>query len=130
VTLPVTQDLALVGDVGYQDVQVSARDAVYDVNGVPVIGSNGRFVTDKSKPRAIAYDFSGPGDAGRMAAQPRTSLSAFVGRRYDSTTYYGSFSYAPNARSALGISVYDGISGFGSSRQRAARRADRLRGRP
>lgn len=123
VTLPVTQDLALVGDVGYQDVQVSARDAVYDVNGLPVIGSNGRFVTDKSKPRAIAYDFSGLSwDAGVMwRPSRRTSLSAFVGRRYDSTTYYGSFSYAPNARSALGISVYDGISGFGSSLGNALR---------
>jgi hypothetical protein len=94
VTLPVTQDLALVGDVGYQDVQVSARDAVYDVNGVPVIGSNGRFVTDKSKPRAIAYDFSGlswdagvmggpagahrfrPSSAAGMTARPITAASA------------------------------------------------------
>jgi hypothetical protein len=30
-------------------------------------------------------------------------------------TYYGSFSYNPDRRSSLTVSVYDGISGFGSS---------------
>jgi hypothetical protein len=55
-------------------------------------------------------------DAGVMwRPSRRTSLSAFVGRRYDSTTYYGSFAYAPNARSSLNVSVYDGVSGFGSA---------------
>jgi hypothetical protein len=43
----------------------------------------------------------------------RTNLSAAVGRRYDSTTYYGTFTYVPNHRSAFALSVYDGVSGFG-----------------
>jgi hypothetical protein len=30
-------------------------------------------------------------------------------------TYYGSFAYAPNARNSLNISVFDGVSGFGST---------------
>ena len=40
----------------------------------------------------------------------RTSLEAFVGRRYDSMTYYGTFAYAPNSRESVTVSVYDGIS--------------------
>lgn len=94
-----------------------ARDAVRDTAGNPVIGGDGRYVTDKTRPRQIAYDSDGLfWDVGVMwRPSRRTSLSAFVGRRYDSTTYFGSFSYAPNTRSSLNVSVYDGISGFGSS---------------
>ena len=38
-----------------------------------------------------------------------------MGRRYDSTTYYGSFSYQPDRRSSLNVSVYDGITGLGGA---------------
>lgn len=122
-TLPVTLDLALVGDIGWNDVTVSSRDAVRRADGTPVVGSDGRYVTDRSKPRQLAYQTRGlTWDAGVMwRPSRRTSLSAFIGRRYDSTTYYGSFSYAPNERSNLGVSVYDGISGFGSSLNGAVR---------
>jgi len=116
-SLPVTRSAELVGDIGWQHVQVSSRDAVRDAAGNPVIGGDGRYVTDKTRPRQIAYDSDGLfWDVGVMwRPSRRTSLSAFVGRRYDSTTYFGSFSYAPNTRSSLNVSVYDGISGFGSS---------------
>lgn len=123
VTLPVNSNLALIGGVGWQDVKVSSRDAVRGANGVPVIGNNGRFVTDKSKPRTIAYDVSGfTWDAGVMwRPSRRTSLSAFVGRRYDSMTYYGSFSYAPNTRNSLNIDAFDSVTGFGSTIGNAVR---------
>lgn len=122
-TLPVNQELALIGDVGWQDVKVSSRDAVRGPGGVPVVGSDGRYVTDKSKPRQIAYDVTGlTWDVGVMwRPSRRTSLSAFVGRRYDSMTYYGSFSYTPNARNALQIDVFDAVSGFGSTVGNAVR---------
>lgn len=123
VTYPVTMDIALVGAVGYEDVSVSARDAVRDVNGDPIIGSDGRYVTDKSQARKIAYETDGlTWDAGVMwRPSRRTALSAFVGRRYDSTTYYGSFSYNPNERSSLTVVVYDNVSGFGGQVSRALR---------
>lgn len=123
VTYPVTMELALVAAVGYEDVEVSARDAVRDAAGVPVIGSNGRYVTDKSQARKLAYDTEGfTWDAGVMwRPSRRTALSAFVGRRYDSTTYYGSFSYNPNVRSSLTVAVYDNVSGFGGQVNRALR---------
>ena len=114
--LPLGSDLALVGGVGYEKVQVSQRDAVIDpLTGLPVLAANGRYVTDESQPRQISYEAEGLiWDAGVMwRPSRRTALEAHVGRRYDSTTYFGSFAYAPNSRTTLNVSVYDGISGFG-----------------
>ena len=116
VTLPVGPDLALVAGVGYEKVEVSQRDAVFDsVTGLPVISGNGRYVTDQTQPRQIAYQSEGLiWDAGVLwRPSRRTALEAHVGKRYGSTTYFGSFAYAPNARTTLNVSVYDGISGFG-----------------
>jgi hypothetical protein len=117
VTVPLSSTLALGGGVGYEDVEVSSRDAVRDAAGNPVIGQDGRYVTDKAAPRQIAYQTDGLiWDAGVMwRPSRRTSLEAFVGRRYDSTTYYGTFSYAPNSRESVNVSVYDGISSFGGA---------------
>ena len=121
IAVPVSQDVQLVGGVGYEDVEISARDVLRDSTGAPVIGSNGRYVTDKSRPRVMAYDTSGLiWDAGVMwRPSRRTALEAHVGRRYGSMTYYGSFGYAPNSRSSINISVYDGISGFGGQLNKA-----------
>lgn len=114
--LPIGSDLALVGGVGYEKVEVSQRDAVIDtLTGLPVLTANGRYLTDESQPRQIAYESEGLiWDAGVMwRPSKRTALEAHVGRRYGSTTYFGSFAYAPNSRTTLNVSVYDGISGFG-----------------
>ncbi|MCK9542274.1 MAG: preprotein translocase subunit YajC [Novosphingobium sp.] len=121
VTVPVGPDLALVGGVGYEDVEVSSRDALRDANGDPVIGRGGRYVTDKGSPRVIAYDTSGfIWDAGVIwRPSNRTMLEAHVGRRYGSTTYYGTFAWAPTARSSLNVSVYDNLTGFGGLMNRA-----------
>jgi len=115
VLVPVSRTLALVGGVGYEDVQVSSRDALRDGGGNPVIGSNGRYVTDKSQPRTIAYETDGLiWDVGVMwRPSIRTSLEAHVGRRYGSTTYYGTLSYRPDSRSSFNVTVYDNITGFG-----------------
>ena len=114
VTVPLSRDLALAGGVGYENVKVSNRDAVFDANGVPVISGN-RFVTDKTTPRQIAYHAEGLiWDAGVIwRPSRRTQLEAHVARRYGTMSYYGSFSYAPNERSAFNVSVYDSIAGFG-----------------
>lgn len=116
ITVPVSQSLAVVGGIGYEDVEISSRDALLDTNGNPVVGSDGRIVTDTSQPRQLAYDVSGLiWDVGVVwRPSTRTQLEANVGRRYDSTSYYGTFSWAPSSRTALGVSVYDNISGFGS----------------
>jgi hypothetical protein len=116
VTVPVSRTLQASGAIGYEDVEVSSRDVARDASGAPVI-RNGRYVTDKSGPRLIAYDTDGLiWDVG-VSWRPsrRTSLTAHVGRRYGGTNYSGSFSYAPNARQTLSIGVYNTISAFGGN---------------
>ena len=115
VTIPVSPTLALVGGVGYEDVTVSSRDAVLDGTGAPVRGPDGRYVTDETQPREIAFETDGLiWDVGVMwRPSSRTSLSATVGRRYGSTTYYGNLSYAPNPRTSLNVAVYDNLTAFG-----------------
>lgn len=115
VTVPLTPSLALVAGAGYEDVEISSRDVLRDANGMPVVGADGRFVTDRTGPRQIAFAVDGLlWDVGVMwRPSSRTSLSAAVGRRYDSTTYYGTFTYVPSSRSSFALSAYDGVSGFG-----------------
>ncbi len=116
VTVPVSSTLALVGGVGYEDIEISERDAVRDINGDPVIDNDGRLVTDETSPRLLSYDQDGIiWDAGVLwRPSRRTSLEARVGQRYGSETYYGSFGYQPNQNTALNVSVYDTVSGFGN----------------
>ncbi len=115
VTVPVTQSLAIVAGAGYEDVEISSRDALRDANGVAQRDANGRFITDPTAPRQIAFAVDGLlWDVGVLwRPSSRTSLQAAVGRRYDSTTYYGTFTYAPNERSVFALAAYDGVSGFG-----------------
>lgn len=115
VTVPVSQSLALVAGAGYEDVEISSRDALRDANGNAVRGPDGRLVTDSSAPRRIAFAVDGLlWDVGVLwRPSSRTNLSAAVGRRYDSTTYYGTFTYAPSQRSSFALAAYDGVSGFG-----------------
>lgn len=115
VTVPVSRTVRVVGALGYEDVEVSSRDAVRNADGTPVVGSDGRYVTDKSSPRQIAYDVSGLiWDVAVMwRPSPRTSLSAHFGRRYGTVSYGGNLAYAPTDRSQLSISVYDNVAGFG-----------------
>ncbi|MFC3174668.1 preprotein translocase subunit YajC [Novosphingobium bradum] len=119
--VPVSDTVSLVGGVGYEKVRVSSRDAAIDpITHLPVV-QNGRYVTDKSAPRRIAYDTSGLiWDAGvTWRPSRRTALEAHVGRRYGSTTWYGSFGWRATRRSALNISVYDSIAGLGGELNRA-----------
>lgn len=115
VTIPLTTSLALVAGAGYEDVEISSRDAVRDANGVAQRDANGRFITDPAAPRRIAFAVDGLlWDVGVLwRPSSRTSLQAAVGRRYDSTTYYGTFTYAPSQRSIFALAAYDGVSGFG-----------------
>ena len=117
VTVPLSPTFAVVGGVGYEDVEVSNRDAVRDVNNQPVRDAAGRYVTDTSSPRRIAYQTDGLiWDVGVMwRPSDRTALQAVYGRRYGGSTYYGSFSWAPNARTSVNLGVYDNLSGFGGN---------------
>lgn len=116
---PVGGSFALVGGVGYENILISQRDPVRDVSGQPVVDGRGRFVTDPASAPRIAYDFDGIYyDAGVVwRPSPRTQLEARVGKRYGTTSFTGSFSYAPTRNSALRVGVYDGIQTFGRQLQ-------------
>ncbi len=122
IAVPVRDDLQVVGGVGWEKVKVSSRDALRDgLTNLPVVGPDGRYVTDSSAPRQIAFESEGLiWDAGVLwRPSRRTALEAHVGRRYGSTTYYGSLAYAPSARLALNVSVYDTLTGLGGALNRA-----------
>ncbi len=115
ITVPVGPAVALLGGVGYEDIEISQRDPVLDANGIPVIDANGRYVTDTSQPRQLAFETDGLiWDAGVMwRPSPRTSLTARVGRRYGDTIYTGAFYYRADHATTIQVGVYDGLSSFG-----------------
>ena len=115
VTVPITPSVAVVGGVGYENVRVSSRDALRDETGAPVIGADGRVPTDENAPRVIAFEADGLiWDVGVLwRPSRRTRFAAGFGRRYDSDTYYGNFTWAPDRSTNVTINAYDGISGVG-----------------
>ncbi len=121
VTVPISRTVQVVGALGYEDVEVSSRDVLRDADGNPVIDSNGRYKTDKSQPRELAYDVSGLiWDVAVMwRPSPRTSLTAHFGRRYGGTAYGGTLAWAPNDRNSVNLVVYNNLSGFGGQLNRA-----------
>ena len=76
VTVPVTPTVALVGGVGYEDIRISQRAALLDVNGNPVIDGNGGLVSDTSQPRLLVYDTAGLIWATASPADTRPALPA------------------------------------------------------
>jgi len=115
VTVPISPTVALLGGVGYENIEIGQRNPVLDTNGIPVVDANGRFVTDKSTPRQLSFDTDGLiWDAGVMW-QPsrRMSLTAKIGRRYGDTIYTGSFTYRPDHATLFQVGVYDGLSSLG-----------------
>ncbi|MDB5678008.1 hypothetical protein [Sphingomonas bacterium] len=123
VVMPLSGTFAVEGGVGYEKITSSSRDPLVDAGGNPVLDKNGRFVTDPASPRRIAYRTDGIyWDAGVLwRPSPRTTLQARVGRRYDSWSYTGSFSYAPSAGVGVQIGVYDQVETFGGQLQRGLR---------
>ncbi|MEO1167585.1 MAG: hypothetical protein AAFW97_02620 [Pseudomonadota bacterium] len=115
VTVPVTPTLALLGGVGYENIEISQRDVLVDANGNPVLDGNGRFQSDPNSPRLLAYDVDGfIYDAGILwRPSTRLELSARVGHRYDTTIYNGYLTYQASSSSVLQAAVYNEISSFG-----------------
>ena len=84
------------------------------LTGLPVVGPDGRYVTDKSSPRELYYDFGDLiWDVGVLwRPNRRTSLKATVGERYGGMSYQGQFTWQ-GRNSSIGIAVFDGIESFG-----------------
>ena len=113
--VPVSPTVAIVGGVGYEDIEASQRAPILNLAGAPVVNAKGRFITDPASPRLLAYDLDGiywdVGVAWRPSS--RTSVEARIGRRYGSMSYTGSLSYQMNQATALAVVVYDEIQTFG-----------------
>jgi hypothetical protein len=115
VLVPVAPTIALAGDVGYEKLTVSQKDAVLAANGTPALDPNGRYITDQGSPRRIAYRTDGVyWDAGVVwHPNHRTALNAYVGHRYGSMRYTGSLTYQASASTGLSVNVYDEVETFG-----------------
>ncbi len=115
VTVPVGPTLALVGGVGYEKIEISNKDALRDVNGVPIRDGNGRFVTDQASPRRLSYDQDGfIWDAGVLwRPSPRLSAELRVGHRYGSMSYTGKATWEPSRRTSVSVTLFDSIDSFG-----------------
>lgn len=126
VVQPVSPTLALTAGVGYENIEVSSRGYLLQANGAPVLGSDGRYVTDDRLPRHIDYDFDGLyWDAGVLwRPSPRTELQAHVGERYGTFSFAGLLSYQASLDSSLQVAVYDSQQTFAKQLQ------ERLRGLP
>lgn len=114
-TLPVTETVAVVGGIGYEDIEASQREVLRDTSGNPALDRNGRFQTDPSSPRLLTFDSSGLiWDTGVVwRPSRRTSAEFRIGHRYGSMTYVGSVSYQMSRSLAFQAGVYDGIQTFG-----------------
>ncbi|CAN5161684.1 hypothetical protein BH10PSE13_BH10PSE13_02090 [soil metagenome] len=115
VTVPLTPDLAAIGGVCYQAIEISNRDALRDTAGTPIRDGNGRFITDSASPRLLSYDNDEViWDVGVLwRPSRRTSLSLTYGHRYGSESVRGSFSWQPDRNSSVNISIFDSIDSFG-----------------
>jgi hypothetical protein len=115
VLVPVLPTLALAGGVGYEKLTTSQKDPVLTAAGVPVVDNNGRFETNDASPRRITYRTDGVYFDAGVVWRPnhRTSLGAYVGRRYGSTSYTGNLTYQASRSVGLSVNVYDSVETFG-----------------
>lgn len=114
VVLPVSPTVALVAGAGYEDIEASQRSALLDANGLPVVGNDGRLVTDKSSPRQLAYDQDGLFYDAGVVWRPnrRTNIEARVGKRYGGLSYTGSATYLSSSATAIQLNVFDQVETF------------------
>ncbi len=115
VVLPVSPTLAVTAGVGYENIEASQQDIARTVDGMPIIGPDGRLVGDPSRPRLLTYDLDGIiYDAGIIwRPSARTELQARAGHRYGGTTVVASFRHQFNRDYGIRASVYDGVQTFG-----------------
>lgn len=113
---PIGDTVAAVASAGYESNHQAQDEALVDtVTGIPVTDKDGRFLSDKSKPRKLIYEQDGfIADAGVIwRPSRRTRVEARVGRRYGGLTYSGLVEMKPDDRSTLNIAVTDRINSFG-----------------
>jgi uncharacterized protein (PEP-CTERM system associated) len=115
ITWPVAPHLALTAGAGYENIDITQRSPLRDVNGVPIIDSRGHFVTDPASPRLLAYQTDGLiWDVGVIwRPNRRTTVQVRGGERYGGRAITGSIDYQLKRGLALRVGVYDAIESFG-----------------
>lgn len=119
VLYPVSPTLALTAGVGYENIRITHRDALFDAGGQPVVDNRGRFQIDPNGQRRIDYDFDGLYYDAGVVWRPnrRTQLEVHAGERYGSFTAVGSLTYQASQTVAVRVAGYDGIQTFGRQLQ-------------
>src|SRR3546814_14799689 len=59
VTMPIGPTVALLGGVGYADIEIGQSDPLIDADGVPVRAAKGRLDTDTSSPPRMSFATDG-----------------------------------------------------------------------
>jgi len=115
VTVPVSAHLALTGSVGYESILLTERLPIRGADGFPILNGRGRYVTDPTSPRFIAYDTDGMiWDVGAIwKPNRRTTVQARGGWRYGGRAITGSIDYQMRPNMAFRAVLYDGIDSFG-----------------
>ena len=113
--LPVSPTLALTAGVGYEKVTTSERAPLLTAAGAPVVDEDGRFAIDPAQGRRVTYRTDGVYyDAGVMwRPSRRTTVQGRIGRRYGSTSFTGSATWAPKPTVGVAVGVYDVVTTFG-----------------
>lgn len=114
VVLPVSPTVALVAGAGYEDIEASQRSPLLDVNGQPVVNGSGRFITDKSSPRQLAYNQDGLFYDAGVVWRPnrRTNIEGRVGKRFGGLSYTGSATYLATSATSFQLNVFDQVETF------------------
>jgi uncharacterized protein (PEP-CTERM system associated) len=114
VVLPVSPTVALVAGAGYEDIEASQRSALLDANGQPVVNGSGRFVTDKSSPRQLAYNQDGLFYDAGVVWRPnrRTNIQGRVGKRFGGLSYTGSATYLSSSATSFQVNIFDQVETF------------------
>ncbi|MDQ4088324.1 MAG: preprotein translocase subunit YajC, partial [Pseudomonadota bacterium] len=106
--------LAVVGGVGYQNIEASQHDIARNADGTPVIDPDGVPVPDPSRPRVLTYDVDGLIYHAGLMWRPRgrTSFEAQVGRRYGGLSFTGSVSHQFSPHLGMNAEVFDTVGTF------------------
>ena len=112
---PISPYVAVTAGVGYERIESSQRDPEVDAAGRPLVDSRGRFITNPTGPRRIAYRTDGVYyDAGVIwRPDRRTSVEGHVGERYGSLSVTGLARYQASRDIVFQAALYDGIQTFG-----------------
>lgn len=114
---PISPYVAVTAGVGYERIESSQRDPEVDAAGRPLVDSRGRFITNPTGPRRIAYRTDGVYyDAGVIwRPDRRTSVEGHVGERYGSLSVTGLARYQASRDIVFQAALYDGIRPSGVS---------------